>query len=338
MFSFDFIWAFAALPLPLLVTIMWRVKRSEPSSLYVPFYAIANELNYGTNSQPKKSYWQRLLLCLAWLALVTAAARPIWLGEPINIQSSGRDLLLAVDISGSMEEQDMQIVDRTVRRIDAVKAVLNEFIDRRAGDRLGLVLFGSQAYLQSPLTFDRNTVKQLLNEAELGFAGKQTAIGDAIGLSVKRLQARPAEERVMILLTDGANTAGQVQPLQAAQLAEELKVKIYTIGMGADSMVVPGIFGSSFGARTVNPSRDLDEDTLTKIADQTGGRYFRARNVSELDGIYRLLDQLEPTPEEQKNFRPRTNYFHWPLALALLISMLLAIASSRKEDIHASNL
>lgn len=330
MFSFDFVWAFLALPMPFFVVRFWRVQKSEPTSLYVPFYAIASELNYGNSAQPKTSWWRRLLLALAWIALVTAAARPIWLGEPINIQSSGRDLLLAVDISGSMEEQDMQIQDRTVRRIDAVKAVLNEFIDRRRGDRIGLILFGSQAYLQSPLSFDRNTIKQLLNEAELGFAGKQTAIGDAIGLSVKRLQARPAEERVMILLTDGANTAGQVQPLQAAQLAEELQVKIYTIGMGADSMVVPGIFGSSFGARTVNPSRDLDEETLTKIADQTGGRYFRARNVSELDGIYRLLDELEPTPTEQKNFRPRTNYFHWPLALALLISMLLVLFQPRQ--------
>jgi Ca-activated chloride channel family protein len=246
-------------------------------------------------------------------------------GEPITMQSSGRDLLLAVDISGSMEEQDMVIDDRTVRRIDAVKAVLNEFIDRRTGDRLGLVLFGSQAYLQAPLSFDRETIKQLLNEAELGFAGKQTAIGDAIGLAVKRLQARPADERVMILLTDGANTAGEVQPLQAAQLAAELDVKIYTIGMGADSMVVPGIFGSSFGARTVNPSRDLDEPTLQSIAQQTGGRYFRARDVDELQRIYAEVDALEPTPDDGVTYRPQQAYFFWPLGLAWGLSLLLAV-------------
>lgn len=332
MFSFEQMWVWLLLPLPLLVIKYGRVQKSEPSSLYVPFYAMASAISHNTQGKSSTSLWRKIVLLLAWLALLTAAAKPVWLGEPINIQSSGRDLLLAVDISGSMEEQDMQIQDRNVRRIDAVKAVLNEFIERRSGDRIGLVLFGSQAYLQSPLSFDRNTVRQLLNEAELGFAGKQTAIGDAIGLAVKRLQARPAEERVMILLTDGANTAGEVQPLQAAQLAKEFNVKIYTIGMGADSMVVPGIFGSSFGARTVNPSRDLDEDTLTDIASQTGGRYFRARDVAELDNIYRLLDELEPTPEEQANYRPRTLYFHWPLALALVLSALLALTQHRRGE------
>lgn len=312
------------LPLPWLVWRFTRARQIQTDAVYVPFYATADRALGEGRENKSNSKLAKWLLSTIWVLTCVAASQPVWVGEPISLQSSGRDLLLAVDISGSMEEQDMVINDQAVRRIDAVKVVLNEFIERRAGDRLGLVLFGSQAYLQAPLSYDRRTVQQLLNEAELGFAGKQTAIGDAIGLAVKRLQARPADERVMILLTDGANTAGEVQPLQAAQLAAELDVKIYTIGMGADSMVVPGIFGSSFGARTVNPSRDLDEPTLLSIAEQTGGRYFRARNIEELQQIYAEVDALEPTPDDEATYRPQKAIFYWPLSVAWVLGMLLS--------------
>lgn len=324
-FELQLPYALLILPLPWLVWRFSRARANDTQAVYVPFYASAARALGERHGESKPARLPKLLLLLIWMLVCLAASQPTWVGEPITMQSSGRDLLLAVDISGSMEEQDMVIDDRAVRRIDAVKAVLNEFIDLRVGDRLGLVLFGSQAYLQAPLSFDRETIKQLLNEAELGFAGKQTAIGDAIGLAVKRLQARPADERVMILLTDGANTAGEVQPLQAAQLAAELDVKIYTIGMGADSMVVPGIFGSSFGARTVNPSRDLDEPTLQSIAQQTGGRYFRARDVEELQRIYAEVDALEPTPDDGVTYRPQQAYFFWPLGIAWGLSLLLAV-------------
>jgi Ca-activated chloride channel family protein len=251
-------------------------------------------------------------------------SRPTWIGEAISLPATGRDLLIAVDISGSMQVEDMQIGRNQVQRIDAVKQVLAEFIERRRGDRMGLILFGTNAYLQAPLTFDNNTVRRFLLEAQLGFAGRETAIGDAIGLSVKRLRDRPADSRVLILLTDGANTAGAVQPDEAARLAADYGIRVHTIGIGADKMLVPGLFGSSFGSRTVNPSSDLDESTLMNIASETGGRYFRARNPAELVDIYRVLDQLEPVDQEEATYRPQSSLFHWPLGLAFICSLLLA--------------
>ena len=161
----------------------------------------------------------------------------------------------------------------------------------------------------------------LMNEAQIGLAGKQTAIGDAIGLTIKRLQSNPEQSRVVILLTDGANTAGEVEPLKAAELAQQSKVKIYTIGLGADAMEV----ASFFGTRQVNPSRDLDETTLKKMAELTGGHYFRAKDSNQLEQIYALIDELEPTEKDPEIFRPQTNVYYWPLAAALMISFLMAL-------------
>jgi Ca-activated chloride channel homolog len=218
-----------------------------------------------------------------------------------------------------METPDMSFEGRELQRVDVVKYVVGDFVERRQSDRLGLILFGSQAYLQSPLTFDRMTVQKLLQEAQLGFAGQQTAIGDAIGLAVKRLRDRPADSRVLVLLTDGANTAGEVDPRQAADLAKLAGIKIYTVGVGADEMVQQ----TFFGRRTVNPSADLDEGTLRYIAEQTGGLYFRARNPEELIQIYGELDKLEPIEQKDATFRPIKALYYWPLALALCLSLLL---------------
>jgi Ca-activated chloride channel family protein len=265
------------------------------------------------------------VLTLIWLALLLAAAQPTWLGEPIAQSISGREMLLAVDLSESMTIEDMEVNGQMAARIDAVKSVVSEFVRRRQGDRLGLILFGSQAYSHVPLTFDLKTLRTLLLEAQPGFAGKYTAIGDAIGLSVKRLLDRPEPSRVIVLLTDGANTAGSIDPVKAAELAATAGIKIYTIGVGANEMEVPGIFGSPLGSRRINPSADLDEKSLQKIAELTGGRYFRASNTRELDNIYRLLDQLEPTGEDQLLFRPRASLAHWPLALAFIGSLSIAL-------------
>jgi Ca-activated chloride channel family protein len=233
--------------------------------------------------------------------------------------------MLAVDISGSMRIEDMQVGQAVARRIDAVRQLGAEFIGRRSGDRLGLILFGSNAYVQSPLSFDTATVKRFLLEAQIGFAGQETAIGDAIGLAVKRLKERPAESRVLILLTDGQDTASSVQPLDAARLAANLGIRIYTIGIGADEMTLPGLFGSSFGSRQVNPSAELDEAGLQEIAQITGGQYFRARNPQELANIYQLLDQLEPVEQEMATYRPRQALGYLPLLVALAISFVLAL-------------
>ncbi len=281
--------------------------------------------------------WRLLLASIAWLLLVCAAARPQLIGEPLALPVSGRDLLLAVDISGSMETADMQLGRQVTDRLTAVKAVAGEFIERREGDRLGLILFGEQAYLQTPLTFDRQTVRTLLNEAAIGLAGKSTAIGDAIGLAVKRLRKQPQEDRVLILLTDGANTAGSVEPLKAADLAAAEGLRIHTIGVGAESRLVRGLLGSRQVSNT-----ELDEATLTAIAEKTGGRYFRARDIAGLEAIYQLLDELEPVSQEAEVYRPVRELYAWPLAGALLLSVLLALAAgglaipgARREARHA---
>jgi Ca-activated chloride channel homolog len=202
-----------------------------------------------------------------------------------------------------------------------VKVVLDDFISQRKGDRLGLILFGTQPYVQVPLTFDLATVKTLMRESGLGMAGRATAIGDAVGLSIKRLRDRPQDQRVVILLTDGANTAGEITPDKATEIAEAASVRLYTIGIGAESMIQRGFLGS----RRVNPSRDLDEALLTRMAEQTGGRYFRARSLPELELIYESINQLEPIELEGKFYRPVTELFAWPAGLAALLWLALLL-------------
>jgi len=319
-------WVLLLAPVPWLV---WRFAppaRNREPALRAPFYEEWRQLSSSRGTRgaagrrlPLAALW------LIWLLLLVAAARPTWIGDPIELPNSGRDLMLAVDISGSMQIEDMQVGKSVVNRIDAVKHLGADFISSRQGDRLGLILFGSNAYVQSPLSFDTATVKRFLLEAQIGFAGQDTAIGDAIGLAVKRLRERPAESRVLILLTDGQDTASSVRPLDAAQLAGNLGIRIYTIGIGADQMTLPGLFGSSFGSRQVNPSAELDEATLQKIAKLTGGQYFRARNPQELATIYQVLDQLEPVEQEAVTYRPRQALGYLPLLLALLLSFGVAL-------------
>lgn len=313
-------WVFFVLPLPLLVYFMLpRARSATGMALKVPFYR--DVAGFQRRRRSKSPIFFRLLAISAWILLVVAAARPQWIGKPLSTPISGRDLLLAVDISGSMQIKDMELAGRPVARLTMIKKIAGNFIDRRRGDRLGLILFGSRAYLQAPLSLDRKTVNQLLQEAMIGIAGKKTAIGDALGLAVKRLQKRPGKRKVLILLTDGANTAGTIDPLKAAELAAEEKVSIYTIGVGADRLVVD----TFFGRRVVNPSADLDEGMLQKIAKHTGGRYFRARETKELEKIYSLLDKLEPVVSEDQNLRPVRDLFYWPLSMALLLTFLLMV-------------
>ncbi len=326
MMHLEWPWLLLALPLPLLVR--WLLPAQPPAeqaALKVPFLDDFAAAESKTVSPPQQ--WPLLLGAVAWILLVSAASRPQWLGDPIEQAVSGRDLMLAVDVSGSMEEQDFVIGKRMVDRLTATKQIAGDFIERRTGDRVGLILFGTTPYLQTPLTFDRKTVGTLLNEAFIGITDDEpaTSIGDAIGLAVKHLKNRQADSRVLILLTDGANTAGEVSPLQAAELAAEDQLRIYTIGIGADEMIVRSFFGS----RRINPSRDLDERTLKAIANKTGGRYFRARNTEELEKIYRLLDELEPVEKDKQYFRPRSELYVWPLAAALLLAAGVTIGRLR---------
>jgi len=319
----EFLWPFAALVLPLPLLVYWLVpkaNRQEPA-LQVPFFGLASSYSQGTGNGQRRSFIRRLLMILMWSALVLAATRPQWIGEPISLPTSGRDLLLAVDISGSMGTEDMKQNGATATRLAVVKDVVGDFVERRKGDRLGLILFGTRAYLQTPLTFDRNTVRALLTETPLGIAGGKTAIGDAIGLSVKRLQERPAENRVLVLLTDGVNNVGEVDPVQAAKLAAQEGIRIYTIGFGADEMVVPGFLFQ----RTVNPSAELDVETLTQIAQLTGGIFQRARSSQELQSIYEALDELEPIEQDLETYRPVRSLFWYPLAFTLILTLLFGL-------------
>lgn len=318
MFEFTWSWVFLLAPLPWLMRRLLPNAESGEAALQVSFLADLEALAGQRARKTLPDLRQHAPLVLIWLLLLLAAARPEWVGEPLPVPSSGRDLMLAVDVSGSMDYPDMHWQGEEVSRLELVKGLLGEFIDGRRGDRLGLILFGTQAYLQSPLTFDRLTVKTWLDEALIGIAGKNTAVGDAIGLAVKRLRERPAQSRVLVLVTDGANTAGQIEPLTAARLAAEQGVKIYTIGIGADpqSSGIAGMLG-------INPGLDLDEPQLTEIASLTGGQYFRARDADELAEISRVLDQLEPVSQLPTLARPAQPLFPWPLGAALLLSLLL---------------
>ncbi len=324
MIEFGWPWCFALLPSPLLAYFLLPRARHTEAALHVPFF---NELaNFvASRGYDQRATITRLLLIAMWLFLVLASARPMWIGDPIQLPASGRDLMLAVDISGSMGQNDMTVAGVSVTRLDAVKKIAGEFIKQRAGDRVGLILFGSNPYEQTPLTFDRQTVGALLNETPLGIAGGKTAIGDAIGLAVKRLRARPSEQRVLILLTDGRNNFGELTPEQAADIAATESVRIYTIGFGAERMVIPGLIFD----RTINPSAELDTNTLEQIAELTGGLYRRARSTEELAAIYDELDRIEPIELSFETFRPQKSLFIWPLSFAFLISLILAALQPR---------
>lgn len=306
--------AFLLLPLPFLARRLLPGRQQQVASIRVPFFSLLRTLDTQTPTMLSGSRASLLTLSLLWLCLVIACARPQWIGDAIELPATGRDLLLAVDISNSMNEPDMEINGRRARRVDMVKYVVSDFIERRRGDRIGLILFGSQAYLQAPLTFDVDTVKTFLMEAQLGFAGPSTAIGDALGLAVKRLRERPENHRVVILLTDGRNESGSIDPQQAASLAAQAGVRVYTIGVASRRY-----------------SRMIDGDAMQSIAQSTGGKFFHAEDQGELVQIYQDIEQLEAMEQQGKSFRPIKELYYWPLALALLLSVLIAAAPLLKN-------
>jgi Ca-activated chloride channel family protein len=258
--------------------------------------------------------------------LCVAAARPQQLGPPVQPPQAARDLMLAVDLSGSMGDEDMALGGMAVDRLTAAKAVLADFLDRRAGDRVGLIVFGDRAYALTPLTRDLDSVRQQLDDTAVGLAGRATAIGDAIGLAVKRLRAQPQDERVLILLTDGVNTAGQLDPLKAAQIARDAGVRIHTIAFGGEGNQV-----SVFGMPIQLPGGDeIDESMLRRIAALTGGRTFRARDTAQLAGIYAEIDRIEPVRQPGQQVRPRIERYPLPLAAALLCGVLVIAVPRRR--------
>ena len=307
-------WMLWALPVPILMR-WWPSRPGAGAALRVP-YAADQLQSLGAASGGTGPRLGRALLWLAWACLCVAAARPQQLGEAVTPPQQGRQMMLAVDVSGSMSEADMMLGNQVVERLTAAKAVLADFLDRRVGDRVGLLIFGERAYTLTPLTADLTSVRDQLRDSVVGLAGRETAIGDAIALAVKRLREQPEGQRVLILLTDGVSNAGVLEPLRAAELAQAEGVRVYTVAFGGDGGI------SLFGVQIAPGEDPVDEATLNKIAELTGGRSFRARNTDELAGIYAELERLEPVKSAGPAVRPRIERYAPPLALALLLAGL----------------
>ena len=322
--GFAWPWLLAAIPLPWLVHALLPARASQVQALRVPWGERLRKVASGglLQASPRGFPW---LAMLAWSLLCVAAARPQELGPPIAPPQVGRDMMLAVDLSASMGEEDMEFGGRVVDRRTAAKAVLADFLDRRVGDRIGLVVFGDRAFALTPLTLDRDSVRQQLDASVVGLAGRATALGDAIALSTKRLQQQKTEQRVLIVLTDGVNTAGVLEPAKAAQIARDAGVRIHAIAFGGEG----GGALSVFGFRLPTGGDEVDEAGLQKIAQLTGGRFFRARDTEALAGIYAEIDALEPVKRQGQAVRPKIERYPWPLGVALTIGLLALLLRRR---------
>ena len=323
---YQFVWPFVFLLLPLPFVLRQVLGQSDFTSqafsgaLNVPFFNRLQKLT-GRQSAPNRRI-SPLLWTLVWLMFVVAAARPIWIGEPITLEKEARNIVLTLDVSGSMDEEDFDINGHPLTRLEMVKRLAKDFIDKRRGDNLGLVIFGSEAYSYAPLSPDAKTLTGLMDEIGIGIAGTQTAIGDALALAVQSVASVPENARIVILMSDGFANAGVVQVSEAMEIAKKANVKVYTIGIGSDRKTIQDFLGFV----QINSSLDLDEDTLRQIAAQTGGQYFRAKTSNDLQKIYQLIDDLETTKAEETTVRPRKEMAYYFLLAGLglwLISFMI---------------
>lgn len=318
MFRFLYPWVLAALALPLGLALLDRLRQGR-SYLRFPLTSALKPLY-----RRRDGLWMKVnpwLLYLALACLIVGLARPQRGRAETEVTSEGIDIMLAIDASGSMAAMDFKLDGEAVNRLVVVKKVVSEFIREQKGDRLGMVVFGEEAYTQCPLTLDYDVLTQLLDHVEIGIAGDGTAIGDGLALAVKRLKDLPGKSRVVILLTDGRNNAGSVSPEKAAEIAKTFGIKVYTIGIGTQGPVPfpqPGIFGS----RLVYVNLDMDEETLQKIADTTGGKYFYATDTKKLEAIYKEIGQLEKTKAKVKHYEIYEEWYGY-FVLAGLGLMLL---------------
>lgn len=318
--DFAWPWLLLALPLPLLLRWLLPPVAARRAALQVPYGDALRRVAAGP--APGRPGGIGPWPWIAWALLCLAAARPQQLGELQQPPQAGRDLMIAIDLSGSMEERDMLLDGRRTDRLTVAKAVIADFLQRRSGDRVGLIVFGSRAYALTPLTRDLASVAEQLQASVVGLPGRATAIGDAIALASKRLQERPDGQRVLILLTDGVNTEGSLDPLRAAELARATGVRVHTIALGGTEPQPQTFFGIQ-----VTPTRmAFDEQTLQKVAELTGGRSFVARDTDQLAGIYAEIETLEPLKFAGERVRPRIERYLWPLlaALACLLPMWVA--------------
>ena len=332
MLEFAWPWLFALLPLPALIWWWLPPYRARQASVQVPFF---ERLAAATGQTPqqgavvrRRRAAQMIVAILVWILIVTALARPQWVGDPLSREISARDLILAVDISGSMDQRDFRAADgQMLTRLEGVKRVIRDFIARRQGDRIALILFGTRAYVQVPFTQDFKTAQQLLDQTQVGMAGQQTAIGDTIGLAIKTLEKSTAKQKLLILLTDGNDTASRVPPEHAADIAQQNGVVVYTIGVG--------------DPKATGENR-VDLSVLQNVASTTQGKFFRAEDGAQLQAIYADIDHLAPAKLDTLSWRPKLPLFQWPLGAALVLSLslwLVLLASSewrrRREPAHA---
>ena len=327
MMVFAYPYAFLLLLLPFLVyKLLPRVKGMQGDALKVPFLDDLERISIASggiwapkattgNGISKPFLWMYLI----WALLCVAAARPQIVGEPLRRQNNSRDIMLVLDISTSMLEPDFSFANRRITRLDAVKKVVSDFTTKRANDRLGLILFGTRAYLQAPLTYDKASLNDILWSMQAGMAGDSTSIGDALALALKNLKDKSGD-KVIILLTDGENNDGSLSLAQAIKLAKDEGIKTYTIGVGS-----PNIF---FQMLALSPQTG-DDKGLKELARQTKGQYFRAESTSDLQKVYDLIDKLEPTQGNENYIRETKDVFYLPLLGAVLVGLGLVFVMKR---------
>lgn len=311
--------------LPLLMKLLPASRKAKEASAPEVIHPYIQRLQVafgGSNKfRQRKSKFISFLFFMIWMGFVFAIMQPQNVSKLTKIESHGYDLMLAVDLSGSMKALDFSSEDKMINRLDVTKHVVSQFVKEREGDRVGLVLFGDTAHLYAPLTLDTEAIGDMLNNTEIGMAGDTTAIGDAIGVAVKNLRERPEGSRVIILLTDGENTAGSIPPLEAAELAKKYGIRIYTIGIGSNGQVP---FPDQFG-RIVYTTMALDEDLLQQVAKITSGSYFNATDSAGLKAIYDKINKLEKTKAETKEYVIRDPLYQYPLGFAIALLLLLAL-------------
>lgn len=311
MISFAFPWAFALLPGPLLVWWLAPPHREQTPAIRIPFF---RRVTQATNVEPyqgavvlTRSGLQMTAAVLIWVLSILALARPEQVGAPIEITRAARDVVLAIDISGSMDQRDFIAPDgERQQRLAGVRGVVRDFVQQREGDRMALIVFGSKAYVQAPLTEDLDTIVGLLDRTEVGMAGPHTALGDSIGLAIRTFEASDIEQRLMILLSDGGDTASRMSPVNAAEIARGKNVEIHTVAVGD-----PEATGEA----------RVDLPTLKEIASRTGGEAFFANDQNALAGVYDRINDLAPRDTETLSYRPRRSLTWWPLLAAVLIGL-----------------
>lgn len=328
MLEFAYPWALLALPLPLLIRWLLPPHRQRVSALRVPYFGALAELA-GADPQAgavvlKRSRLQVFAAVLIWCALVIGIAKPEWVGEPIVRTEAARDIMLAIDLSGSMDYRDFPDASgKTVSRFTAVQNVVDRFVAERESDRIGLIVFGNKAYLQLPFTRDLRTASDLVRLMEVGMAGPHTALGDSIGLAIHAFESSEVDDRVLILLTDGNDTASAMTPLNAADIARRNGVEIHTIGIG--------------NVEATGEDR-VDFEALERIATRTGGRFFNAEDETALTQVYAEIDAATTADVRTQSWRPRDSLVYWPAGFAvvvLLLAYLLLLLGDRRRSAAA---